>query len=160
MSDCTFSIFIYRISGTQQLFYQALVHILSITEVPTCSLVVLPLATSTMWKPVRPATGMKNRPATHITASLRVQGSRNILREQKRSHSKIDGGPWSIECAVAHLPMSAQSRFGILLQPNTIIAIHNYTTSNFVHISFLIQTQWNIPLKTSKETKNKHVQTD
>lgn len=93
MSDCTFSIFIYRISGTQQLFYQALVHILSITEVPTCSLVVLPLATSTMWKPVRPATGMKNRPATHITASLRVQGSRNILREQKRSNSKIDGGP-------------------------------------------------------------------
>lgn len=41
---------------------------------PTCSLVVLPLATSTMWKPVRPATGMKKRPATHITASLGAQG--------------------------------------------------------------------------------------
>ena len=38
---------------------------------PTCSLVVLPLATSTIWKPVSPATGMKNSPATHITARLR-----------------------------------------------------------------------------------------
>lgn len=37
----------------------------------TCSLVVLPLATSTMWKPVRPATGMKKSPATHITPILR-----------------------------------------------------------------------------------------
>lgn len=34
----------------------------------TCSLVVRPLATSTTWNPVRPATGMKNKPATHITA--------------------------------------------------------------------------------------------
>lgn len=50
-----------------------------IEEFLTCSLVVLPLATSTMWKPVRPATGMKNRPATHITASLGAQGSRKIL---------------------------------------------------------------------------------
>jgi hypothetical protein len=31
---------------------------------------VRPLATSTTWNPVRPATGMKNKPATHITAIL------------------------------------------------------------------------------------------
>lgn len=36
----------------------------------TCSLVVRPLATSTTWKPVRPATGMKKSPATHITTIL------------------------------------------------------------------------------------------
>lgn len=36
----------------------------------TCSLVVRPLATSTTWNPVRPATGMKNNPATHITTIL------------------------------------------------------------------------------------------
>lgn len=36
----------------------------------TCSLVVRPLATSTTWNPVRPATGMKNKPATHITTML------------------------------------------------------------------------------------------
>ena len=42
-----------------------------ITAPPTCSLVVRPLATSTTWNPVRPATGMKNKPATHITAILK-----------------------------------------------------------------------------------------
>lgn len=36
----------------------------------TCSFVVLPRDTNTMWNPVRPATGTKNRPATHITAIL------------------------------------------------------------------------------------------
>lgn len=39
----------------------------------TCSFVVLPRATNTMWNPVRPATGTKNRPATHITPILREQ---------------------------------------------------------------------------------------
>lgn len=42
-----------------------------ITSPHTCSLVVRPLATSTTWNPVRPATGMKNKPATHITAILK-----------------------------------------------------------------------------------------
>lgn len=51
------------------------------TEFLTCSLVVLPLATSTMWKPVRPATGMKKRPATHITARLEAQRSQGAARE-------------------------------------------------------------------------------
>lgn len=36
----------------------------------TCSLVVRPLATSTMWKPVSPMTGMKKSPAMHITTRL------------------------------------------------------------------------------------------
>ncbi len=40
------------------------------THTHTCSLVVLPLATRTMWNPVSPATGTKNKPATHITAIL------------------------------------------------------------------------------------------
>lgn len=40
------------------------------THTHTCSLVVLPLATRTTWNPVSPATGTKNKPATHITAIL------------------------------------------------------------------------------------------
>lgn len=40
------------------------------TQVCTCSLVVRPRVTSTTWKPVRPMTGMKKRPATHMTAML------------------------------------------------------------------------------------------
>lgn len=36
----------------------------------TCSLVVRPRATRTIWKPVRPMTGIKNNPATHMTAIL------------------------------------------------------------------------------------------
>lgn len=40
------------------------------TQVCTCSLVVRPRVTSTTWKPVRPTTGMKKRPATHMTAML------------------------------------------------------------------------------------------
>lgn len=39
-------------------------------QVSTCSLVVRPRVTSTTWKPVRPMTGMKKRPATHMTAML------------------------------------------------------------------------------------------
>ena len=39
-------------------------------QVCTCSLVVRPRVTSTTWKPVRPTTGMKKRPATHMTAML------------------------------------------------------------------------------------------
>lgn len=41
---------------------------------PTCSLVVRPRATSTMWNPVSPMTGMKKSPATHITTSLDAKG--------------------------------------------------------------------------------------
>lgn len=40
------------------------------THTHTCSLVVLPLATRTKWNPVSPATGTRNKPATHITAIL------------------------------------------------------------------------------------------
>lgn len=39
----------------------------------TCSLVVRPLATSTMWKPVSPMTGMKKSPAMHITTRLDIK---------------------------------------------------------------------------------------
>lgn len=55
-------------------------------EFPTCSLVVLPLATSTMWKPVRPATGMKNRPATHITARLRGNRVKEYVQRPDSGH--------------------------------------------------------------------------
>ena len=37
----------------------------------TCSLVVLPLDTSTMWKPVKPHTGTIKSPMIHITTKLR-----------------------------------------------------------------------------------------
>lgn len=40
----------------------------------TCSLVVRPRATSTMWKPVSPMTGIKKRPAMHITTRLDAKG--------------------------------------------------------------------------------------
>lgn len=57
----------------------------------TCSLVVLPLATKTMWKPVSPATGMKNRPATHMTASLRSHSQEDISsRRRKKRHWKLN----------------------------------------------------------------------
>lgn len=48
----------------------------------TCSFVVLPRATNTMWNPVRPATGTKNRPATHITAILRGE-SQELYNKSK-----------------------------------------------------------------------------
>lgn len=38
----------------------------------TCSFVVRPRATRTIWKPVRPMTGIKNNPATHMTAIVMV----------------------------------------------------------------------------------------
>lgn len=52
--------------------------VLSLEKLPlwgllTCSLVVRPLATSTMWKPVSPMTGMKKSPAMHITTRLDIK---------------------------------------------------------------------------------------
>lgn len=38
---------------------------------PTCSLVVRPLETRYRWKPVRPSTGMRNKPDTLSTTNLR-----------------------------------------------------------------------------------------
>lgn len=41
----------------------------------TCSFVVRPLATSTIWKPVSPTTGMKNSPDMHMTTRLKGTAS-------------------------------------------------------------------------------------
>lgn len=57
----------WLMTGKQKQTWQ---HKIMIAHVTTCSLVVLPLATRTTWKPVRPATGMKKSPATHMTAIL------------------------------------------------------------------------------------------
>lgn len=59
-----------------------------------------------MWKPVRPATGMKNRPATHITASLRAQGVKD-LRILEHHIAQIGRGPWQ---AVMELSITAPSK--------------------------------------------------
>lgn len=54
----------------------------------TCSFVVLPRATNTMWNPVRPATGTKNRPATHITAILVEEGQGGYNKSSKKWQKK------------------------------------------------------------------------
>ena len=60
----------------------------------TCSLVVRPRATSTIWKPVSPKTGMKKSPAIHITTILdtKVKGSNNSssgLKDMNRCAVRI-----------------------------------------------------------------------
>lgn len=72
----------------------------------TCSLVVRPLATSTTWNPVRPATGMKNKPATHITAILKQRIKEN---RAARSHCpqplQEPPSPWPLlpQCSTCRL---------------------------------------------------------
>lgn len=67
-----------------------------ITSTRTCSLVVRPLATSTTWNPVRPATGMKNKPATHITAILKPnsQGEQSNMMSPSPAHT-VAIFPWT-----------------------------------------------------------------
>lgn len=50
------------------------------THTHTCSFVVRPRATKTIWNPVNPATGTKKRPATHMTA---------ILNQTVKKHTEI-----------------------------------------------------------------------
>lgn len=56
--------------------------------VQTCSFVVLPRATKTMWNPVRPATGTKNKPATHMTTILRAGWKVKVSKGWKTSKVK------------------------------------------------------------------------
>lgn len=60
---------------------------------------VLPRATNTMWNPVRPATGTKNRPATHITAILGGQGQEvyNKCDETSRRSQNNNTVKWSLQ---------------------------------------------------------------
>lgn len=64
---------------------QRLLHFALLTEQSelTCSFVVRPLETRYRWKPVRPSTGMRNKPDTLTTTNLRRLSRLNLPQHGK-----------------------------------------------------------------------------